>query len=144
MAIQFFEEGIKLHLKSKKLIKDWIKSVTKTENFRCGKISIIFTNDDYLLGINKKFLKHDFYTDIITFDYTSGNLLSGDLFISIDRVKENALLLSQHFEFELMRIIIHGILHLMDYDDKTIAKKKIMTQKEDEYLSVLNLKDVIS
>ncbi|NOY95947.1 MAG: rRNA maturation RNase YbeY [Chlorobi bacterium] len=99
-----------------------------------GEISIIFCTDDYLLKINKDFLNHDYYTDIITFNYVSGNIISGDLFISIERVKENAKFFNVKFIEELERVILHGILHLIGYDDKTTEQKEEIRKKENYYL----------
>jgi rRNA maturation RNase YbeY len=106
------------------------------EKKKTGDISFIFCSDEYLLGINQQYLEHDYYTDIITFDDVSGELISGDIFISVDRVRENAEIYGQSFSDELHRIIIHGVLHLLGYKDKEPDQKEIMTGKEDYYLSV--------
>jgi len=97
--------------------------------------SFIFCSDSYLLKINQEFLKHDFYTDVITFDYSSGDIISGDIFISIDRIKYNAKQFKVSFDYELLRIVIHGVLHLLGYNDKQNQDKILMTSKEDEYLN---------
>lgn len=109
-----------------------------TEGKTFGDISIVFCNDDYLLKINESFLDHDFYTDIITFDYNEANKVAGDLIISIDRVKENAKHFGVRFENELQRVIIHGILHLCGHHDKTKAQEKRIRALEDRYLSELH------
>ena len=101
-----------------------------------GNLSFIFCSDEYLLKINKQYLTHNFYTDVISFDYTKENLVSGDIYISIDRVKENAKIFSSSIKDELHRIIIHGLLHLFGYSDKTTRLKAIMKDKEDFYLSL--------
>ena len=106
------------------------------ENKNIENLSFIFCSDEYLLKINKNYLTHDFYTDVISFDYTEENLVSGDIFISIDRVKENAIIFSSSIKDELHRIIIHGLLHLLGYSDKTPRLKAIMKDKEDFYLSL--------
>lgn len=110
--------------------------MAESENFSLGNISIIYCSDSYILDMNEKFLKHDYYTDIITFDYCEGNVLSGDLFISIDSVKDNASSFGATLENELNRVMVHGVLHLMGYDDHTDAEQKIMRSKENEYLAL--------
>ena len=102
-----------------------------------GDLSVIFCDDEYLKRINVKYLGHDYYTDIITFDYSEKNLVSGDLFISIDRVDENARLNNVDFINELYRVIIHGVLHLCGYNDKTLKEKKEIRAKEDYFLSLI-------
>jgi rRNA maturation RNase YbeY len=132
--ISFISEEIIFSLKNKTVVKNWIKQTIATEGKRVGVISVVFCNDDYLLEVNKTYLNHDFYTDIITFDDCEGDLLSGDLMISIDRVKENALEQKVEFLDELHRVIIHGVLHLIGYKDKQPKDEKLMRQKEDFYL----------
>jgi rRNA maturation RNase YbeY len=133
--ISFVSEAIKFNLNNKTILKNWIKSVVTEEKKRVGEISFVFCSDDYLLEINKQFLQHDYYTDIISFDYCEEDLLSGDLMISIDRVKENAIEQKVDFLTELNRVMIHGVLHLIGYSDKLPKEKKIMREKEDYYLS---------
>jgi rRNA maturation RNase YbeY len=132
--ISFISEEIIFSLKNKTVVKNWIKQTIATEGKRVGVISVVFCSDDYLLEVNKTYLNHDFYTDIITFDDCEGDLLSGDLMISIDRVKENALEQKVEFLDELHRVIIHGVLHLIGYKDKQPKDEKLMRQKEDFYL----------
>ena len=103
---------------------------------RIGDISIIFCSDPYILDINIRYLHHDYFTDIITFDYTEGDRLSGDLFISLDTVRANADEYGSDFETELNRVMVHGVLHLIGYDDHSSADKKLMREKEDYYLSL--------
>ena len=124
-------------LNHKDQITFWIKNVISKEGFDCGEINYIFCDDDYLLKLNIEFLDHDTLTDIISFDYTMGNLISGDIYISIPRVKENADLFNTSFENELHRVIIHGVLHYCGYKDKSNEQKLIMRRKEDEYLNAL-------
>ena len=107
-------------------------SEKKTE----GDIVLIFCSDEYLLEINKKHLNHDYYTDIITFDYCVEKIVSGDLYISIDRIKENAKTFNESFINELTRVVIHGVLHLCGYNDKTEADQKIMRNLENKYLAI--------
>jgi len=122
----------------KRKITSWIKETIASENKTPGDISFIFCSDDYLLKMNKQYLDHDYFTDIITFDYVENNIISGDIFISCDRVKENAGEYKTGFENELSRIIIHGVLHLLGFKDKNKTDKLLMTQKEDFYLNVLS------
>lgn len=116
-------------------MKNWIQEVIRLNNYQTGHLSFVFCTDDYLLEVNKKFLKHDYYTDIITFDYNESTILSGDFIISIDRVKENALIHQCAFHTELYRVIIHGVLHLLGFSDKTETQQKIMRELEDRYLA---------
>jgi len=111
--------------------------VIRLNNHQTGHLSFVFCTDDYLLDVNKKFLNHDYYTDIITFDYNESNIVSGDFIISIDRVKENALIHKCTFHIELYRVIIHGVLHLLGFSDKSEIQQKKMRESEDLYLSQL-------
>ncbi len=132
--ISFVSEEIKFNFPDKLKIKQWIKNTVAEEGSRVGDISIVFCSDEYLLNVNNQYLKHDYYTDIITFDYYEDGFVSGDLMISIDRVKENATIQNTKFEDELHRVIIHGVLHLLGYKDKTEKEEKQMRGKEDVYL----------
>ncbi len=109
----------------------------RLNNHQTGHLSFVFCSDDYLLEVNKKFLNHDYYTDIITFDYNESTIISGDFIISIDRVKDNALTHHCAFYKELYRVIIHGILHLLGFSDKTEIQQKKMRLLEDRYLAQL-------
>lgn len=132
-------ENIKFTLKNKTLLKQWIKEVVVKKKRKAGEITFVFCNDDYLLNINKQYLNHDTFTDIITFDYSTDDTkqaISGDIFISIERVKENALKYSKTFENELHRVIIHGVLHLLGYTDKTKMAKEEMTNQENLCLKI--------
>ena len=113
----------------------WLQEVIADNNKKIKEISIVFCNDDYLLELNKKYLNHNFYTDIITFDYSKNNNISGDLIISIDTVSYNAKKYNEEFNNELNRVIIHGILHLLGFDDKTEEQKIIIKEKENYYLN---------
>lgn len=135
--IDFTFEQIDVFELSNNLIINWLTNVCVSENKVCGPISIIFCSDDYLLEVNKEYLDHDYYTDIITFDYTINNEVSGDLFISIDRVKENSTTFDVTFQKELYRVLVHGVLHLCGYGDKSEIEEKIMRSKEDFYLSLI-------
>jgi len=138
MSIKYFNEDVPLP-KKKRRTSNWIKETILLEEKIVGDVSFIFCSDNYLLEVNKKYLTHDYYTDIITFDYVEGELISGDIFISTDRVIENAKEFSTTMENELNRILIHGILHLLGYKDKIKKDKELMTFKEDYYLNVLNV-----
>ena len=116
---------------SKRETTRWIKSVAETYNKKIGEIAYIFCSDDCILKINNEYLQHDYYTDIITFDYSDGNIISGDMFISLDTVKSNAEKFGESFEKELYRVIVHGILHLCGQGDKTSEERIEMTRKED-------------
>ena len=122
-------------LKDNESITKWLEVAISTENKELGEINYIFCDDQYLLKKNQEYLKHDTFTDIITFDYTEKNRLSGDIFISIERVKENAINFAVPFETELRRVIIHGVLHLMGYKDKSEEDTETMRSKENFYLS---------
>ena len=116
-------------------VSRWIRSVAADYNFAVGNINYIFCSDDRELEVNRQFLGHDYYTDVITFDYTSGKTLNGDIFISLDTVRSNAEMVGAPFEEELRRIIIHGILHLTGQGDKTPETKAQMTEKEEKALA---------
>lgn len=142
--ISFHTEDIKFTLKNKSILKQWITITVQKEKRKIGEISFIFCSDDYLLKMNKEYLNHDTYTDIITFDYSDQfpilrgvRGIHGDIFISIERVKENTLKFSKSLEEELHRVIIHGILHLLGYTDKTKVAKEEMTKQEDICLKAL-------
>jgi len=133
--ISFFEEDISFKLKDKRKVKQWLKDTIEAEGFELDDLTYIFCSDAYLLQINQQYLNHDTYTDIITFDNSVAQLdITGDIFISIDRIRENAVKFGQTFTNELHRVIVHGVLHLLGYKDKTPNDNKKMTQKEDEYL----------
>lgn len=134
--IKYFSEGISFDLKGKLANNKWLRFVAEAESKRVGDIIIIFCSDPYLLDVNIKYLQHDYFTDIITFDYVEGNVLSGDLFISIDSVRENASFYGTEFLVELRRVMVHGVLHLIGYDDHTPQEQKTMRSKEDYYLSL--------
>lgn len=140
MAIRFFSEEIPFKLQYSRKRAKWIKSVIHKEKRVPGELNYIFCSDSYLLAINQEFLKHDSLTDIITFDNNfekdSGSI-SGDIFISIERIRDNANSLNLPFETELNRVLVHGVLHLIGYRDKKSADKTLMRKKEEAYLSLL-------
>jgi probable rRNA maturation factor len=135
--ITFHNEEIKFTLRNKTTLKKWIVSVIEKKKRKAGDLNFIFCSDEHLLSINKQYLNHDTYTDIITFDYSKEDHkqpVSGDIFISVDRVKENAETFSKSFEEELRRVLIHGVLHLLGYKDKSKAAKEEMTNEENKAL----------
>ena len=134
--IRYFQEDIRFELKQKLLNNRWLKMVAGSEMRRLGAINIIFCSDRYILDVNINYLQHDYFTDIITFDYCEKDVLSGDLFISIDSVRENALYYGAAFSEELDRVMVHGLLHLIGYDDHTEEEKAQMRQKENYYLEM--------
>lgn len=115
----------------------WLTGVCDKEGKILGEVALIFCSDDYLLEVNREHLDHDYYTDIITFDYTEGDVVSGDLFISVDRVRENASDFDEMFHVELYRVVVHGVLHLIGYGDKSEEEAKVMREKEGEMLSLI-------
>jgi probable rRNA maturation factor len=123
------------NLKNKLKIRNWVKAILETEGKSAGDITYIFCNDKYLGGMNEKYLKHNTLTDIITFDYSEKGKLSGDIFISIERVSENAGSFNTTLNEELGRVMAHGVLHLSGYKDKSPDDKKMMKHKEDFYLT---------
>ena len=133
-----FNSETSFTLKNQKKLADWISNVVLSEDFEVGEINYIFCDDVYLHKINQEFLNHDTFTDIISFDYTLGKEVGGDIFISIERVLENAEKFNEVFENELHRVMIHGILHFMGYKDKTKKEKTLMRTKEDEKIFILN------
>jgi len=132
--IHYFSQN-KFNLKEKQKRKQWLKYAIENEKTKLGEINYIFCSDEQLLEINIKHLQHDFYTDIITFDYREKDIISGDIFISIDRVEENAKINHACFEEELNRVLVHGILHIIGYKDKTDEDSKLMRTKENYYIN---------
>jgi len=135
-AINFFEEDITYTLKQKTAVRNWVTETIQAEGFKLKELNYIFCSDSYLLQINQQYLDHDTYTDIVTFDNSDiAKTITGDIFISIDRIRENAAKFGVTEANELHRVIIHGALHLLGYKDKSPADKKKMTLKEDFYLN---------
>ena len=116
--------------------ENWLKDLIISEDKKPGEINYIFCDDDHLLQVNKDFLNHDYYTDVITFDYVKGKTISADIFVSLPRILDNSSTLSNAFNSELLRVLAHGILHLCGYKDKTDEEISEMRQKEDYYLSI--------
>jgi probable rRNA maturation factor len=135
-AISFFEDDIQFKLKNKAQVRQWITATIFAEGYKLKELTYIFCSDAYLLQINRQYLDHDTYTDIITFDNSEEEgKITGDIFISIERIRENASKFKVSETEELHRVIIHGALHLLGYKDKSAAHKRKMTQKEDFYLN---------
>lgn len=139
-SIEIFFEDVKPIKIYKKILILHLNSLIKNELKETGDISVIFCSDEYLLEMNKEYLEHDYYTDIITFDYVERECISGDLFISLNRVVENAEKFDSMLLKELYRVVFHGILHLVGYNDKTNEEKREMREKEDYYLKEVDFK----
>ena len=137
MAIYFSNENVKFDLSDPERVRRWISHVVRVHGKRVGEVNYLFCDDAYLLEVNRTYLDHDTYTDIITFDYVEGDVISGDILISIDRVGENAKTFGCTFEHELHRVIIHGVLHLLGNKDKTDAEATAMRKKENQALKNL-------
>lgn len=139
MAIIYQSEDVKFPPIKRRLTSKWIKSIITSYQFKVGDISYIFCSDDKILEINKQYLQHDYYTDIITFDYSDEFVISGDLFISLDTIRTNAEKFETNYADELNRVIIHGILHLCGINDKTNEEQELMTKSENKALEALKL-----
>lgn len=137
--IHFFTEDISFQIKQKKIIRQWIENIVRNEGAKINELNYIFCSDEYLKKVNIEYLDHHFYTDIITFDNSEvPGTLESDIFISIDRVKENSQEFSKDFNEELYRVMIHGVLHLLGYKDKEEEESQLMRQKENDSLALLH------
>lgn len=134
--VRYFTEDVKFTFKNRLLNNRWLRTVAESEIKTLGDVNIIFCSDSYILDTNIKYLGHDYFTDIITFDYCEGKVISGDLFISVDSVRENSIFYGTSFDQELNRVMVHGILHLIGYDDHTESDIAVMRSKEDYYLNL--------
>lgn len=137
MAIGFYAEDMEFPAIRQEAVSAWIKAVAESYGKKVGKISYIFCSDEKILEVNQQYLQHDYYTDIITFDYTDGNKISGDLFISLDTVRTNAEAFHTTYHEELHRTIIHGVLHLCGINDKGPGEREIMEENENRALAML-------
>jgi len=137
MAIVYAKYGVSFPKIKRKETTNWVKRIIENFRKKTGAITFIFCSDEEILRINKLYLKHDYYTDIITFDYSEGEKVSGDLFISLDTVKSNSEKYKTKYEEELHRVMIHGILHLCGYEDDSKEKKKVMKKVENEVLKYI-------
>jgi probable rRNA maturation factor len=134
--ISFHSEGVDTKTPSKRLLKAWIKEIVSNHDKKVGELAFVFCSDEKILEVNQNFLQHDYYTDIITFDYCEGEIVSGDIFISVERVEENATSHNVEYNSELLRVLAHGVLHLIGFQDKSPKKKKEMTENEDLCISL--------
>lgn len=134
--ITYQTEDMRMPAIRKRETSEWIKAVAATYNKKVGEVAYIFCSDEKILEVNRQYLEHDYYTDIITFDYTEGNRISGDLFISLDTVRTNAEQFGQLYERELYRVIIHGILHLCGINDKGPGERELMEAAENRALAM--------
>ena len=134
-----FNYEMEFELQNEAQYTDWISRVIASENKKEGDINYIFCDDDFILDINQQYLEHDYYTDIISFDYSVGNELHGDIFVSVDRVRENAEDFNVSFDDELRRVIIHGVLHYCGYKDKSEEDERMMRVKEDEKMAMFHV-----
>lgn len=134
MSIFFHKEGINFDIREKQKIRQWIKKVVENEGKELGDLNIILSRDKELIELNKKYLSRKYLTDVITFEYNQEKKISGDIYLSVERIRENALKFNERVDREILRVIIHGILHLMGYRDKKDEEQKKMRQKEDECL----------
>lgn len=137
MPIRFFVEDVKFSWKKKRILSDWLKNVAIAEGRTCDELNIILRSDEAQLHMNKEYLKHDFYTDVITFNYSEGENVNGEIYISLDRVKDNASKVKSTLYLELYRVVVHGLLHLLGYNDKTADDIRTMRSREDFYLTLL-------
>lgn len=135
-SISFYNDGVRAKTPSKRLLKAWIKEFVSNHGKKVGELAFVFCSDDKILEVNQGFLQHDYYTDIITFDYCEGEIISGDIFISVERVLENASLHQVNYTTELLRVLSHGVLHLIGFQDKEEKKKVEMTRNEDLCMSL--------
>ena len=138
MPVYFHNEGISFPFKNKRQVSSWLNSVVSSFQKELDTLNIIFCTDKYLLAINKSYLNHNYYTDIITFNYNENNKISGDVFISIDRVKENAIEGEIELNDEIHRVIVHGVLHLCGLNDQSKQEKDIMREQENMFLQKLS------
>jgi metalloprotein, YbeY family len=134
--ITYNAEGVKLPKIGKRDTTRWIKAVAATHNRKVGEIGYMFVNDEKILEVNNEYLGHDYYTDVITFDYCEGNILNGDIVISLDTVRSNAEKFGKTYEDELFRVIIHGVLHLCGINDKGPGEREIMEENENKALAL--------
>ncbi len=137
MSVNFFTDDIAFKLKDKRKLKSWIGRICFVENRVIGNLNFIFTSKDKILDINVQYLNHNYFTDIITFSFNSDNIVSGDIYICVEKVKENSISYNTSFSEELNRVIIHGVLHLTGYDDTTSQKQHVMRKREDKALKTL-------
>lgn len=137
MEINYIAQDVEMPRLNELALKNWIEAVARTHKRNVGTLTYIFCDDDYILATNRQFLQHDYYTDIITFDYSNSRRISGDMVISLDTVRSNAQQLGVDYDGELLRVIIHGVLHLCGINDKGPGEREIMERHENDALSIL-------
>ena len=135
MAVRYFSDGVSFQPEGKRKISQWLKQVTAREGKKTGHLNFIFVSKEIILDINKKYLNHHHYTDIITFDHSESDTVSGEMYISVETVRANAKAYHVDFRNELLRVMVHGTLHLCGYKDKTVSERREMREKEDQYLN---------
>ena len=135
-SISFHNEGVNTKTPLKRLLKGWIKEFVSNHGKKVGELAFVFCTDEKILEVNQSFLQHDYYTDIITFDYCEGDFVSGDIYISVERVQENAISHQVEYNNELLRVLAHGVLHLIGFQDKEENNKAEMTKNEDLCMSL--------
>ncbi len=138
MSVKYFEQDIRNPLKGRRVVSAWLQDAIAREGRRPGTVNVIFCSDAALLEMNRTYLGHDYFTDIITFDDSTADTVAGELYISVDTVRDNAASYGVTFTHELRRVIVHGVLHLCGYGDKTDEQQQVMRGKEDFYLSLLS------
>ncbi len=138
MEVNFMTQGVEMPCFDQEKISAWIEAVARAHGRTVGALTYVFCDDEYILATNRQFLQHDYYTDIITFDYSNSHRIGGDMVISLDTVRSNAEMLGVGYNSELLRVIIHGVLHLCGINDKGAGEREIMEQHENEALAMLN------
>ena len=136
MAVRFFSDGVSFQIKEKRKISQWLRNVATAEGKKTGHLSFIFVSDEIICDLHQKFLQHDDYTDVITFDNSDGDTISGEMYVGLDTVRFNANDYQVDFRNELLRVMVHGTLHLCGYKDKTTEEQREMRAAEDRYLAV--------
>jgi rRNA maturation RNase YbeY len=144
LAVRFFSDGISFQLVDKRKISQWLKQVLAGEGKKAGDLCYVFVPDGKILDINRQFLHHNYYTDIITFDYSTDKAVSGEMYISIDTVQSNAREYQTGFHDELLRVMVHGLLHLCGYNDRTKKERQQMRAAETKYLDIIFTKGILS
>lgn len=137
--ITYIAQGIDLPGFNQCIVNQWIEAVTRTFDKSVGNLTYIFCTDEKIIEVNREFLQHDYFTDIITFDYSNRRRISGDMFISLDTVRSNAALFGKSYDDELMRVVIHGVLHLVGINDKGVGEREIMEKHENDALDLLQI-----
>ena len=137
--ITYIAQGIDLPGFNQCIVNQWIEAITRTFDKSVGNLTYIFCTDEKIIEVNREFLQHDYFTDIITFDYSNRRRISGDMFISLDTVRSNAALFGKSYDDELMRVVIHGVLHLVGINDKGVGEREIMEKHENDALDLLRI-----